>query len=303
MTARLSELRGGLINDSLATVSQVEAAERPIVLDVGAAASGLPEFFSGSDSLLVLKVSDVPVTVHAFDISSIVAQELRQAAAIVLRKAPRGSTHAVYAVGVGARSGTLTASPMRGTDKVRTLTLTGGSGQSRRGNVFQTKVMSLDDWESTQGFDRPIFYIKVDVNGHEPAVLQGMTRLISTKPPPFLSFEYSSGWNPVFGNITMQLKERASKQRDGMPALAWEDHASVTPSLREFVHNLSRANYAVYLTHVSPAQPEILDLYPTSLWWFRPSSLTQHDELLHLAGTRVVANRWRMVAKRIRVGA
>jgi FkbM family methyltransferase len=193
----------------------------PIVLDVGAAAFGPPEYYTGSDSLLVLKVSDVAVSVHAFEMQHSVADQLQKEAMLALKIAAPGSTHEVHRIGVGAKQSELLASPMEGTDKVQTLTLTGGSGQSKRNHVFRTRVTSLDWWESEHSFNRSILYIKVDTNGHEPAVLQGLTRLMSVRPPLFLSFEYSFGWSTLFSNITIKLmRKKARALYDGAHLMA-----------------------------------------------------------------------------------
>jgi hypothetical protein len=101
-----------------------------------------------------------------------VADQLQKEAMLALKIAAPGSTHEVHRIGVGAKQSELLASPMEGTDKVQTLTLTGGSGQSKRNHVFRTRVTSLDWWESEHSFNRSILYIKVDTNGHEPAVLR-----------------------------------------------------------------------------------------------------------------------------------
>jgi hypothetical protein len=66
ITAQLPALRKALLSDRLLESAALAAVQMPIVLDVGAAAFGPPEYYTGSDSLLVLKVSDVAVSEHAF---------------------------------------------------------------------------------------------------------------------------------------------------------------------------------------------------------------------------------------------
>jgi len=258
ITAQLPALRKALLSDRLLESAALAAVKMPIVLDVGAAAFGPPEYYTGSDSLLVLKVSDVAVSVHAFEMQHSVADQLQKEAMLALKIAAPGSTHEVHRIGVGAKQSELLASPMEGTDKVQTLTLTGGSGQSKRNHVFRTRVTSLDWWESEHSFNRSILYIKVDTNGHEPAVLQGLTRLMSVRPPLFLSFEYSFGWSTLFSNITIKLMRKKARQVSAKDGTLMErnlvfkqDPATVVGGamLRDFVANLSAAHYAVYLTH------------------------------------------------------
>ena len=262
ITAQLPAFREQILKDMHLKQHERDALSLPIIVDVGAAAFGPPEFFSGSDSLLVLKAfHNVSVDVHAFDMERSVTVALRKDAASLLRTAARGSSHTVYHLGVGAARMKLLASPMQGTDKKRTLTLTGGSGHSRKGNAFTTEVTSLDAWEGARAFNRSIFYVKVDVNGHEPPVLLGLRRLLSERPPLLMSFEYSSGWHPIFANVTAQLvAARAAAGRRGARVpravaqhaqadLFHVDAASISPSLRGFVANLSHAGYAVYLLH------------------------------------------------------
>lgn len=197
--AQLPALRKALLSDQLLESAALAAVKMPIVLDVGAAAFGPPEYYTGSDSLLVLKVSDVAVSVHAFEMQHSVADQLQKEAMLALKIAAPGSTHEVHRIGVGAKQSELLASPMEGTDKVQTLTLTGGSGQSKRNNVFRTRVTSLDWWESEHSFNRSILYIKVDGP-------------MATNPPLFLSFEYSFGWSTLFSNITIKLMRKKARQ-------------------------------------------------------------------------------------------
>ena len=248
ITAQLPALRQHLLADPALTPAERNATLQPVILDIGAASFGPPEYYSGSDSLLVLKQADVAVSVHAFEMQAAKASELRRDAALLLKRAVSGSTFHLHQVGIGSNSGALQASPMKGfKDSVRTLTLSGGdpgSSHTKRKNVFDTNVTSLDIWEAEQGFDRPIFYIKTDVNGHEPPVLQGATRLLRHRPPLFFSFEYSFGWNPVFGSITVMLTKGKRS-----PPINWPSPVSVTPNLHEFAGNLSARGYAVYLLH------------------------------------------------------
>jgi hypothetical protein len=77
ITAQLPALRKALLSDRLLESAALAAVKMPIVLDVGAAAFGPPEYYTGSDSLLVLKVSDVAVSVHAFEMQHSVADQLQ----------------------------------------------------------------------------------------------------------------------------------------------------------------------------------------------------------------------------------
>ena len=52
-------------------------------------------------------------------------------------------------------------------------------------------TIALDDWFATQS--RPPSFLKIDVEGSEMAVIQGMTRILRTSPPRAIVCEVSSG--------------------------------------------------------------------------------------------------------------
>jgi hypothetical protein len=102
ITAQLPALRKALLSDRLLESAALAAVKMPIVLDVGAAAFGPPEYYTGSDSLLVLKVSDVAVSVHAFEMQHSVADQLQKEAMLALKFAAPGSTHEVHRIGTSS---------------------------------------------------------------------------------------------------------------------------------------------------------------------------------------------------------
>ena len=95
-------------------------------------------------------------------------------------------------------------------------------------------------------FDRRIFYLKIDTEGHEPQVLQGMHVLLRERPPLFISFEYSGGWS-------MQLRKlaelKASQPAGGTARWGREELGTDSSSLRDVATQLAQHNYAVFLLH------------------------------------------------------
>jgi FkbM family methyltransferase len=279
ITAQFARLRQRVLAETQAEAggakprAMLASAQRPIVIDVGAAYYGAPEDDEGSDAMLVLKASDVIVDVHAFEMKPSMARALRIRAMPLLSKAPHGSNLTVVEMGIGAEPAVLRASPMAGTDKARTLTLSRStaSGTSRKGNAFDARITSLDVYSAECQFDRPIFYIKIDTNGHEPAVVQGMTKMLRNRnsSPLFISLEYGIGYQAFFTKIDQTLKNLAqgplwkvpqSKRVNAIlqanatlpkPLPTWPSTAEMRsmPTLHGLVALLSASGYAVYFTH------------------------------------------------------
>ena len=226
------------------------AVERPLLVDVGAAGYGPPEYSDGSDALLLLKRCGVRCEVHGFEMQPGPADALEKEAAALLASpgsdvARAGSSFSVHRLGVGATPALLHAKPLPGgKPKMRTVTLTPvgarlrvaketAPSKQKRAQLSRTvNVTSLDVWAAP--FDRPLMYLKVDTNGHEPAILRGMARLLNSAPPLFLSFEYSDGWSE-------ELAQRNKSTRLTLSALR--------VSLRAFVGTLHAAGYHAYLLH------------------------------------------------------
>ena len=65
-------------------------------------------------------------------------------------------------------------------------------GDSRGADdTVEVPMVTLDSYLSADGRDRPVAFIKIDVQGHEEAVCRGMGRLLDANPAVAVSFEYS----------------------------------------------------------------------------------------------------------------
>ena len=233
--------------------SLLKALRLPILIDVGAAAYGAPEDADGSDSqLLAIRFAQAKqsVSVHAFEMQQDMATRLR-------REAERLSlaNYTVHTLGVGARPAQLPV--MSPTGKKRTVGLVDTSqysvpqhGKSRRNTVGRMTLNSLVTVTTLDAFaarfDRHIFYLKIDTEGHEPQVLQGMHVLLRERPPLFISFEYGGGWSTQLRKLS-ELK--ASQPARGTARWGHEELGTDSPSLRDFVSQLAEHGYAVFLLH------------------------------------------------------
>ena len=56
-------------------------------------------------------------------------------------------------------------------------------------------ITTLDHFARLHG---PLLYAKIDVEGGEWNVLRGMEGLLRAQEVQLLSFEYASGWHPLF---------------------------------------------------------------------------------------------------------
>ena len=98
--------------------------------------------------------------------------------------------------------------------------------------------------------DAEILYMKIDVEGHETAVIKGMIHLLQLKKVRILVAEYAVFWNDLFYNIVRKQGDYHVKLSD-VPE----------PNLKSFQGLLHSLGYNVYL--ISKQQ-----LVPISgLWW------------------------------------
>ena len=253
----------------------LSAVQRPVLVDIGAGGYGPPEYSDGSDAILLLKrLTGVPCAVHGFELQPNMAAALEKEAATLLADPERaGSSFFVHVLGVGAAPASLRAAPMSGSKpKARTVMLTppGPMKHTSREKAMRERlsrvvnVTSLDVWAAR--FDRPLLYVKVDTNGHEPAVLSGMQRLLADSPPLYLSFEYSAGWSEQL-TVLSSVHIRGSNTSTGLRP------RDMHPSLRSFVATLNAAGYRVYLLHTQGLLPM------HGAWWDDEFELLLSDSI------------------------
>lgn len=71
------------------------------------------------------------------------------------------------------------------------------------GETVAVPLMSLDAFAATRGIAAQIAFVKIDVQGYEPAVCDGMTALLDANPRLAIAFEYTPdsiaelGWRPA----------------------------------------------------------------------------------------------------------
>jgi hypothetical protein len=78
--------------------------------------------------------------------------------------------------------------------------------------------------------------VKVDVEGSEWDVLNGMHRLLSSQRIEMMSFEYGVGWNKLFSENRVVEPHEATKEN--------------STTLRRFQTRMSRYGYDTYLIHM-----------------------------------------------------
>ena len=239
-----------------------DAVRLPMLIDVGAAAYGGPYDADGSDSqLLAIRFAQArqSVSIHAFEMQKDMATRLRKEAKKL--NLGRLANYTVHTLGVGARPAQLPVMSPNG--KKRTVGLVDVNvsrysvpqharqhGKSRRTHVDRMTLSSLVTVTTLDAFaarfDRRIFYLKIDTEGHEPQVLQGMHVLLRERPPLFISFEYSGGWSTQLRKLA-ELK--ASQPAGGTARWGRSALGTDSSSLRDVSFQLAQHNYAVFLLH------------------------------------------------------
>lgn len=94
---------------------------------------------------------------------------------------------------------------------------------------------------------RELLYVKVDVEGGEFAVLDGMHSLLEAKRPLILSVEYAMGWHRALYHDWAH----------GYPSRVYADAVRAgAPTLRALQRNFSAWGYDTYLLHGRPVKGE-----------------------------------------------
>lgn len=215
------------------------AAERPLVVDVGAAMHSTEMYFKrmnpdDSDALYLLAGFGANADVHAFDANADKAQQIVDVAQRRSQTAPYVHRLTVHAEGV---SDTVRRDRVAMCDEKNTWQLaTTGPGQHRRCPLGgAVNVTTLDAFAA----GRPILYAKVDVEGGELQVVHGMRRLLRERAIELASFEYGVNWHPLFH----KMGALTADERRALPQNA---------TLRNFEATLSAHGYDTYLIHATP---------------------------------------------------
>jgi hypothetical protein len=101
-------------------------------------------------------------------------------------------------------------------------------------------VTTLDAFAADMSWRR-ILYVKVDVEGGELQVVNGMQRLLRERRVELASFEYAVNWHPLFSRDgALTPGERVLRLRNA--------------SLAHFQQTLYAHGYHTYLIHAAPAR-------------------------------------------------
>lgn len=173
------------------------------VVDVGAGIHGLEDKWlysvknlheDDSDALWMLSVFKDQAFVHAFEANQHKAKQLIK----VARRRPSTRMHTdrlfVHTTGVGGQQGKSNVA-MCGGANTWAIKANRGAGKRRCAKGAAINVTTLDAFASR--VDAP-FYVKVDVEGGEIDVLDGMVHLLRNKQILLASFEYAVNWHPKF---------------------------------------------------------------------------------------------------------
>ena len=257
---------------SLLRCSRAGSSALPLVIDVGAGIHGLAGFEytatglheDDSDALWLLAAFGEGADVHAIEPNAKKARELRIAATTrnATRHLPKDLLR-THALGVGAHTqlGSLVlcgSSNVWSVDGAAPVTASGQRcGPDKRWAKRQVlNVTTLDDFVQQQQqrpphqphlkhqhivhFPRRLLYVKVDVEGAEMAVLEGMQSLLEHGLVDVMSFEYGFQWVPdLFGQPASAPLHQA--QRDAL-----------SHSLKRFQQASFRYGYETYLLNGPP---------------------------------------------------
>ena len=165
-------------------------------------ATGLHE--DDSDSLWLLGGFGERAQIHAFEPNPTKAAELRQASrkrSYTCSFADQLTVH-TSAVGAAVSTGRLVAcrnTTIITNDMKLEVGASGSACGGRQGLLaIPTNVTTLDAFAFRNLASPELFYVKVDVEGAELQVLDGMRRLLKEGRVSIASFEYALGWNPLF---------------------------------------------------------------------------------------------------------
>lgn len=210
------------------------------LIDIGAGIHSLDEKYvysadrlhpDDSDALWLLKGFGTQAMVHAFDISHEEIVKLKRAAKERPMTRDVASQLYVHHSGVGASAG---VGRMDKCGLPNTYSLAHANDTEKKCRSKEVAITTMDAFARDELGGHAPLYVKVDTEGGEYAVLDGMPGLLKAGSVPLLSFEYAVKWDPLF-----------SLNR-GAPLNA-EQREQVVHSLKRFTARLSDHGYDSYL--------------------------------------------------------
>ena len=204
--------------------------------------------------------------VHALEMNPAKAAELGAVArASAVTKTSAAERLVVHTVGAGAAAARVDATAADAVGVQNTYSL----GPALRGRrpvaLTSVDVVTLDDLYSEKidgSWSRSLSYVKVDVEGHEPAVVRGMAALLGRRLVDIMSFEYAIFWDAEFvrlshrdGSNAEHVHVSSAAARNDASAAARQDAnahgpydlSKLSQSLRDFQASLHTRGYATYL--------------------------------------------------------
>jgi FkbM family methyltransferase len=231
-------------------------AEQPIVLfDIGGA-----EYGGGSDKsdasvmLEAFAGSKQKVEIHAFDMQEATLARTREA--LLKRHGAEAMKQvALHTMGISSASGVGIVCKNNWHNQ---WFLASGERPCEKDNVeSEVPMKSLADFCKENAIQN-VAYVKVDVEGGENSVFEGMKDLMSSGRVQFASFEYALNWDALFKlddhtqtREKLGLSAKCTTDKNmcwGEEARAFEKLANAT-SLSRFAGKLSDIGWDTYLLH------------------------------------------------------
>jgi len=217
-------------------LSCVKPSQPVSLIDIGAGIHNLaPEYAyststlhpDDSDALWLLHVFKDRATVHAFEINSASVKQLQRAAKERNMTRALSRNLRVHHMGVGGNSsrGWVGQCGLANTYKLQ------DSNHHPCVQGEHVKITSMDAFALHHLGHAPL-YVKVDCEGGEFDVLEGMSSLLQAGHIELMSFEYANGWDPAF---------------DSRRPLTPVQRSQVKNTLHRFVTRLSEWGYDSYL--------------------------------------------------------
>lgn len=162
------------------------------IFDVGAASYGDEQSFDYSDSLIFLELLGGSCTIHAFDLSREKLVELESKASIL---SPNSKNRLItHLVALSDKDGHASVRA-RINDTATANTWTIADDRYNPMHLNEIETLTADKFTLKNNINN-LFYVKVDVQGHEMPVVYGMKNLFSEHRVTWASFEYSHHWQP-----------------------------------------------------------------------------------------------------------
>ena len=239
--------------------ASIDSREVPAIVDIGAGmyypkgrrdeyvkAGPRTDGPDESDSLVLLRDLGARATITAFEPRPDKALELLEAA--VSRPGTRNNSIqlTVHPAAVGRSKGALAWANCHTGDTGWQLVGERSAAQLKHEGCtleYTVPTTTLDAWATHALVGRSLFYLKVDVEGGEIAVLDGMSKLLAAQRVELMSFEYartvgtrcSTSAVSRRSSSRMRMRMRLARPRSGVLCNGWTQTATLFVSSRDLV--------------------------------------------------------------------